>query len=101
MVGARDEVYYFDSATKADAEALGAALKAAEYFTDQGTSVELSKGGRTAISFVVNDGAWERPEIVGAFVRLVRRAAASVGGLPITVRLLDPNMEPHREAAVR
>ena len=101
MGGARYEVYYFDSATKADAEALGAALKAAEYFTDQGTSVELSKGGRTAISFVVNDGAWERPEIVGAFVRLVRRAAASVGGLPITVRLLDPNMEPHREAAVR
>jgi hypothetical protein len=101
MVGARDEVYYFGSATKAEAEGLGAALRKTEYFTDQGASVELSKDGRTVISFVVNAGAWDRPEIVGAFVRLVRRAAAAVGGLPITLRLLDPNMDPRREAAVR
>jgi hypothetical protein len=101
IIGARDEVYYFGSATKADAEALGQALRAAEYFTDQGASVELVKDGRTAISFVVSDGAWERPEVLAAFARLVRRAAAPAGGLPITLRLLDPNMEPEREAVVR
>jgi hypothetical protein len=101
IIGARDEVYYFGSTTKADAESLGKALKAAEYFTDQGASVELTKGTGTVISFVVSDGAWERPEVVAAFARLVRRAAASVGGLPITLRLLDPNMGPEREAVVR
>src|ERR1035438_843411 len=101
ITGSRDEVYYFGSATKADAEALGRALKAAGYFTDQGASVELTKGDHTIISFVVNDGAWERAEVVGAFDRLVRRAAAPAGGLPITLRLLNPNMEPEREAVVR
>ena len=100
-VGSRDEVYYFGDATKADAEALGKALKAAAYFTDEGASVELAKGGATAIAFVVSDGAWERPEVAAAFVRLVRRIAPSVGGLPITLRLLSPNMEPERESAVR
>jgi hypothetical protein len=101
VIGVRDEVYYFGAATKADAEALGAVLKAAGYFTGEGASVELTKDGGSSISFVVSDGAWERPQIVSAFERLVRRSAPSVGGLPITLRLLNPNMEPEREAAVR
>jgi hypothetical protein len=100
-IGAKDEVYYFGSATKADAEALGKALKAAEYFTDQGTSVELTKDAGTAISFVLNEGAWQRPEVVGAFARLVQRVSAAVGGLPITLRLLNANMEPERAVAIR
>ncbi len=101
VIGARDEVYYFGSATSADAIALGQVLKAAGYFTDEGASVELTKDGGASIAFVVSDGAWERPQIVAAFERLVRRSAPSVGGLPIALRLLNPNMEPEKEAMVR
>ena len=100
-IGAKDEVYYFGDATQADAEALGQALREAGFLADRGASVELSKGGRTTISFVVNDGAWEQPAIVNALAGLTRRAAASVGGLPVTLRLLNSNMESEKEAVVQ
>lgn len=93
IVGAMDEVYYFGSATEADANALGAALKTAGFLVDAGASVALSKGDGTAISFVLDDGAWERPAAVAGFERLVRQAAPSVGGLPIQLRLLNSKME--------
>jgi hypothetical protein len=101
VIGGGDEVYYLGSATNADAVALGQALKAAGYFTGEGASVELTKDGGASISFVVSDGAWERPQIVAAFERLIRRSAPSAGGLPIALRLLNPNMELEREAMVR
>jgi hypothetical protein len=100
-VGARDEVYYFGSATEAEASALGQALRAAGFLADRGASVVLSKGDGTGISFVLDEGAWERPEAVAGFERLVRQAAASVGGLPIRVRLLSPRMEPKKVWMVR
>src|SRR6185312_7111317 len=43
IVGAMDEVYYYGTATEADAKALGEALKAAGFFVDSGASVALSK----------------------------------------------------------
>jgi hypothetical protein len=101
VIGDKDEVYYLGSATNADAVALGQALKTAGYFTGEGASVELTKDGGSAISFVVSDGAWEHPQVVAAFERLIRRAAPSAGGLPIALRLLNPNMEPEREVMVR
>jgi hypothetical protein len=101
IIGARDEVYYFGAATRANAEALGKALRSAEYFTDQGATVELSKGNATVVSFVLAGGAWRRPEVLAAFVRLIRRTAPAVGGLPITLRLLNPNMEPETATAVK
>jgi hypothetical protein len=101
IIGAKDEIYYFGSATDADAEALGQALKTAGFLLDRGASVVLSKGDGTAISFVVNENAWERPETVAAFERLARRAAAPIGGLPIKLRLLNSEMETKREVAVR
>jgi hypothetical protein len=100
-VGARDEVYYFGSATSAEADALGRALQAAGFFTDRGASVVLSRGGGTGIAFVLDEGAWERPEAVAGFEKLIRQIAASVGGLPITLRLLDPRMAPQREWLLR
>jgi hypothetical protein len=100
LAGARDEIYYFGSATDADATALGRALQTAGYLTDRGASVVLSKDGGTAISFVVDDGAWNRPEIAAGFERLVRQVAGATGGLPIELRLLDPKMEPKKEWTV-
>jgi len=92
-IGARDTIYYFGSATEADAKALGQALQAAGYFEDLGVTVMLLKDGGTAVSFVVQEGLWERPETAAALEGLVRRAATSIGGLPIELRLLDPRME--------
>ena len=101
IIGTRDAIYYLGSATEHDAKALGQALREAGYLADLGVSVVVSKGDGTAIGFVVNEGVWERPEAVAAFGRLVRRAAASVGGLPIKLRLLNSEMETKKEAPVQ
>jgi hypothetical protein len=100
-IGTRDTIYYYGSATEADAKALGQALQAAGYLEDLGVTVMLLKGGGTAVSFVVREGLWERPETAAALEGLVRRVAPSIGGLPIEIRLLDPQMETRRRMAVR
>jgi len=100
-VGAKDELYYFGSATKADAEALAQALKTGMYFTDLGAKVLFSKESTKAITFVVNKNAWERPDFFAVFQDVVRRAAPSVGGLPITMRMLDLDMQPQREMVIQ
>jgi hypothetical protein len=100
-IGAKDMVYYFGSAAQTDARALGQALRAAGYFTDSGFSVALLKGEGTVISFVVQEGAWDRPEAVATLERLARRVAPSTGGLPIQLRLLDRDMETRKEVAIR
>jgi hypothetical protein len=100
-IGARDAVYYFGSATEDDAKALGQALRAAGYLEDLGVSAILLKGDRTAVSFVVQEGIWDRPETVAALERLVRQVAPSIGGLPIELRLLDPQMETRKRVAVQ
>ncbi len=97
MVGARDEVYYFGSATKAEAESLGHALQSNGFLVDSGATVELSKDSTTAISFVLGDGAWQRSGALAGFEALVRKVAASVGGQPVDLRLLNPRMEIERE----
>jgi hypothetical protein len=101
MIGARDTIYYFGSATDGDAKALGQALREAGYLQDLGVSVVVSKGGRTAIGFVVGDGVWERADAVASFGRLARQVAASVGGLPVQVRLLNAEMETKKEITVQ
>jgi hypothetical protein len=60
----------------------------------------LAKGDATSISFVVDDGVWDRPEAVAAFGQLVRRVAPAVGGLPVTLRLLNAAMEPKKESVI-
>jgi hypothetical protein len=101
IIGARDAVYYFGSATEGDARALGQALRDAGYLADLGVSVVVSKGDGAAIGFVVGDGVWERPEAVAGFERLARRVAPSIGGLPIRVKLLNAEMETKKEMAVQ
>jgi hypothetical protein len=101
IVGASDEVYYFGPATEADAEALGQALRGAGFLVDAGASVVLSKDGGTAISFVVGDGVWARPDAVAGFERLTRRVAVAAGGLPVKLMLLNSKMETEKEIVLR
>jgi hypothetical protein len=100
-VGAKDELYYFGSATKADAEALAKALKDGRFFTDLGAKVFYSKESGKAITFVLNKNAWERPDFYAVFQDVVRRAAPSVGGLPIAMRMLDLDMQFQRETVIQ
>jgi hypothetical protein len=101
IIGARDEIYYFGPATEADAEALGKALSSAGFLVDAGATVVLSKDGGTAISFVVGDGVWKRPDAVSGFEQLTRRVATAAGGLPVKLMLLNSKMETEKEVALR
>jgi hypothetical protein len=94
IIGTKDEIYYYGSATAADAQALGQSLKTQGFFRDRGLSMFLSKGDDgTAIAFVVEDGVWDMPDRVAAFEALVRQAAPAVGGLPIQLRFVNTRAE--------
>jgi hypothetical protein len=94
IIGTQDVVYYYGSATEAEASALGQSLKSAGFFRDSGLSIFLSKGDEgTAITFVVEEGAWNIPEKVTAFEALVRQSARAVGGLPIQLRFVNTRVE--------
>ena len=101
IIGTKDEIYYFGSATEADAKALGQALQTAGFFRDAGFSVLLSKGDATVIGFVVREGLWDQPENVATFEKIARQVASSAGGLPIKLRLLNNTMETKKEVAVQ
>jgi hypothetical protein len=90
VIGTKDQVTYSGIATKADAKALGNALKSDESFQDRGASVLLNKGfASTTISFGVQDGVWDQPGMLSSFEELAREVAPTVGGLPIQVNLID------------
>jgi hypothetical protein len=94
VIGTKDVIYYYGSATQSEAQALGQSLKSAQFFRDAGFSVFLSKGDDgTAITFVVEQGTWNLPDKVAVFETLVRQSASTVGGLPIRLRLATPMLE--------
>ena len=96
-----DEVYYYRRATKDDALALGKALRETGFFNGRGTSVLLwMGGGPTIVSFVLDEGAWDHPDVVSNFTELGRRIATSVGGFPIQVQLVDARRVLHRKMNV-
>jgi membrane associated rhomboid family serine protease len=102
MVGSKDEIYYFGTATNDDAVRLGDALKSARYFEDRGFEVELSKEpDERTVSFVVKDGAWTRPNSISAFELLARKIAPVVGGFPLKLRFLDTSRNVRKEMMVR
>ena len=97
-IGAKDEVSYEGSATKQEAEALGAALKTNGYFKDLGYGVVLSKGSAgTTVSFVVQDGIWDDATQVQGYTMLGRLVAPSIGGLPLKVLIVNTHDEPKKE----
>jgi len=92
MVGVHDLIYYYGSATKEDAIALGKALKGIGFLTDLGTAVVLARDkskGITAVSFVLKDGAWNLPDVVFQYGEIGRRIAPTVGGFPFRLKLVD------------
>jgi hypothetical protein len=88
-IGPQDQIAYFGTATDADAKALGQILHAAGFFMDKGGLAMLSKDNGTIVSLVVADGAWDKPDVVADLEKMIRDGAATVGGSPIKMRLLD------------
>ncbi len=90
VIGTKDQVIYSGIATKADATALGNALKRNEYFQGRGATVLLNKGfGGTTISFGVQDGVWNQAGMLSSFEELAREVAPAAGGFPVEVHLVD------------
>ena len=101
VVGTKDEVYYYGSATQSDANALAESLNANAFLGDRGVDVFLAKGdGSTSITFLVAQDSWDNPETVASFDKLVREAAPAIGGLPIELRLADNRLETKKVESV-
>lgn len=101
VIGTKDEIYYYGSATEEDATALGAVLKTAGFLADRGVAVMLAKGDGTVISFIVREGSWDNPATVVAFEKLARQGGTAVGGLPVKLRLLNSTLEIKKEVTVQ
>lgn len=101
VVAGNDQVLYSGAATPDDATALDKALRDGCYFEYRGGTVQLDKGnGVTAISFMVQDGAWGKPGVLSAFEEAARELAPAVGGLPVQVNLLNRNMEAKKSSTI-
>jgi hypothetical protein len=100
-IGTKDQVVYSGTATEAQATALGNALKTDGYFQDLGVTVLLNMGANgTTISFVVKDGEWNQAGTMGQFEEVGREVASSVGGLPVTVQLMDTHEDVEKTGVV-
>jgi hypothetical protein len=97
-----DAVYYLGAVKQPEAQALGQKLQSVGYFEGKGSDVFLSrhKDG-TVLSFVISDGAWNRPAVVDDFEKITRQAAPSVGGLPIRFRLINTSLEIKKDQMVQ
>jgi hypothetical protein len=97
-----DDVFYQGGVTQAQAQGVGEALKAADFFQGQGVDVFVAKdGGTTTIGFVTNSKAWSDPAMPSGFEKLARAAAPSLGGLPVTLQLVDTTLVVKKDEVVR
>ena len=100
-IGTKDHVIYTGTATPDQATALGNALKTIGFFTDQGSIAVLNMGANgTTIAFVVGDNTWSQPGVLSLAEETGRRVAPTVGGLPITVQLMDNQGNVHKTGVV-
>ena len=76
------------------AQALADALKANGLFRDNGLIAALSKSAAgPQLSFVIGSEGALDPRVAAVFQILARRVAPSVGGLPLTVNIVDPTLQ--------
>jgi hypothetical protein len=97
-----DAIYYLGSVKPSEAQALGKSLQSVGFFEGRGNDVFLSrhKDG-TAIAYVVSNGSWDKPAIVDDFEKITRNAAPSVGGLPVSFRLVNTALEVKKQQLIQ
>ncbi|TWT91256.1 hypothetical protein [Stieleria varia] len=90
----KESVNYSGDATEADADSLGKMLVDMGYFDNQNEKDVLLRKDTdgTSISFVVQDGVWDDPNVVSAFESVGRQVAQSLGGPPLNVDLIDDSI---------
>ena len=90
-----DEIFYSGSATKADAQALGKALTDIGYFnkTNSITVLLAKDAAGTTLKFVVKEDAGQKDSTLDEFAIITQAVAPSIGGKPITLKLLSAELK--------
>jgi hypothetical protein len=101
VVVGTNEILYSGLTSRSTAIALGNQLKNDPSFLHRGTTVLIDRevGSRT-LSFVVQDGAWDQAGILSSFEEFARKAAPTLGGLPIDIQLLDTRQDVEAKSTV-
>ncbi len=88
-----DEIYYGGEATQDDAERLASVLGDCGFFGNQGVTVVLSEStGQHTIQFVVQDGAWNDPDVTNGIREIARDIITGGFSDPLTVELCDDTL---------
>lgn len=94
------EMRYSGSATEAQAKALAEAFHKGVPGKKMTVLFSVNQG-RKEIAMVVHPGTWDDAGAVLGLQAFVRSVADSVGGLPITLRLIDSSFNSKKEAPVQ
>ena len=97
VFGSHDSIWYSGSATLTEAKALGAVLQQQKFFVDSQRRVAFAKDqGGASVSFMLKQGAWDNPRVFPYYIALGHQIAPAVGAAPLTVYLVDSNMQRHK-----
>jgi len=103
--GGGQRIAYDDDATEADAKKLGAYLREEGFFNDEGHAkdVSLKKSGvKYSVSFVMGEGAWDKPNVVEAFQGVRDGIAGNVfPGSRVVVELCDDSFSAKKTLSER
>jgi hypothetical protein len=101
-MGGGDAVIYEGTETQATAQALGQQLKTMGFFLGKGANVFLTKhDDGTTLAFVVADGTWNDPEMVGDFETIARTVAPTIGGLPIDMHMDNTTLTVEKDEVLK
>lgn len=102
-VNDKESVHYSEQATEDDAKNLAEILKANQYFTGQkemDVLLKMSDEQGTIVSFVLNS-SWNDEPLVEFFKTIGEDVSAKGFGQPVTVRLVDVNLNTKNEIVVK
>lgn len=96
--GHDQRVFYAREATRADAQRFGEVLVNANFFDDTGPAEVLiaGRGRDRTYSFVSTGDAWDDPANLAYMRDLAEYIAPDLGGTPLTVVLLDHNLDEYK-----
>lgn len=102
QITSQESVNYSGTVTEQDAQSLGRVLQETGYFSGEGERDVLFNKGEdgVSVSFVLQDGKWNDPEIVSGFEAFGRQIATNVGGPPFTLHLIDGKLNTQKSLTI-